>query len=87
MFEIRWNDEAEQELAGVWNSADSAIRKKLNFAIELFEEQLRNNPTDCGESRERDIRVFVKSPWAIYFRVHESRRTVHVLHMHTRRSK
>lgn len=77
IYTVTWTTAAEHQLAEAWMAADN--RNEITLAAYELDERLRIDPTSFGESRDRDRRFGVVSPLAVYFRVLEEDRRVHVL--------
>lgn len=77
MFDVRWTDRAEAELADAWlNAAD---RNAVTRAAERIEYLLRHDPLAQGESRSGNDRVMYESPLEAIYRVLASAHIVWVV--------
>lgn len=81
MFEVTWLEEAIQQLAAIWNTADTAVRQQVTKASLNLDKRLAVNPRDEGESREDESRITFEPPLAIRFRVEPDGHTVSVFHV------
>ena len=79
MFRVRWERSALDELADMWNRADSGLRHLITDAAHAVEQRLRRNGHAEGESRPRGRRVTFVPPLAITFRLEADGQTISVL--------
>jgi plasmid stabilization system protein ParE len=67
MFDVRWSDRAEQELAAAWISA--ADRDAVNRASDRIDFLLSRDPLVQGESRSGNARLMYQRPLSVLYRV------------------
>jgi hypothetical protein len=73
-YTVLWKPAAQQELAHLWiNAAD---RSALAAAADLIDLLLKTDPHSQGESRFGDMRILIRPPLAVNFKVSEPDRTV-----------
>lgn len=60
-YSVRWREEASDELATIWLKAEPA-RREITEAADAIDKALANQPTECGESRGEQRRIFTSSP-------------------------
>ena len=65
MFQVEWVQSALEELAALWNRADSASRPAIRMATNVIDRRLERDPLNDGESRARGRRILFESPIAI----------------------
>lgn len=83
---IVWEESALNELADIWLRADASERRCITSATDELEHRLKTRPSEQGESRSRDRRIFHAPPLGVIFRVKEESQTVIVLRVwHIRR--
>jgi plasmid stabilization system protein ParE len=78
-YTVTWDDDAEQELASIWLSADD--RDTISLAAHAIDQRLGIDPANAGESRPNGRRITFVSPLAAIFKVLEDDRRVVVLHV------
>lgn len=67
MFDVRWTDRAEAELASAWlNAADP---NAVTRAAERIEYLLKHDPMAQGESRSGNERIVYEVPLEVIYRV------------------
>jgi hypothetical protein len=76
-YTVVWMPEAESRLARMWLS--SRLRNAIQEAADKIDLELRNNPSDCGESRDAGRRVMYVGPIGALFEIDETNRQVRVL--------
>jgi hypothetical protein len=81
IFELRWSKIARDELARIWITADSELRKQITQSSYRLEMALKKSPHEVGESRDGSRRVDFDFPLGIAFRVIDEKRRVNVLHV------
>jgi hypothetical protein len=65
MFDVRWTDRADYELAAAWLAASD--RNAVSRAADRVEHLLRHNPLGQGESRTANTRLLFEPPlWVLY---------------------
>jgi plasmid stabilization system protein ParE len=67
MFDVRWSDRAEQELAAAWNAA--VDRDAVSHASNQVEFLLSRDPLAHGESRSGNARLMYERPLSVLYRV------------------
>jgi hypothetical protein len=77
IYTIVWDIDAERELTRIWLS--SRFRHAIRDAADQIDAALRQNPNQCGESRDAGRRIMLVSPRGVLFHVDESQRQVRVL--------
>jgi hypothetical protein len=87
MFQVIWHPSALNELANLWLTADSSLRKDIRESTNRIEAELRRRPTDIGESRSDDDRVYFDSPLGIVYYASSLDRRVVILHVWDTHSK
>ena len=81
MTAVRWKRAALDELADLWNRAESALRGEITQAANEIDHRLKADPRQEGESRPRGRRILFVLPLGISFRVSADGNTVWVLHV------
>ena len=84
-YTVLWAEEAEEQLAQLW--LDAALRDSVTKAAHVVEASLAINPSEAGESRASDRRIFITPPLVVDFEVHSADRTVRVLQVRLMRNK
>ncbi len=64
-YTVTWDDDAEQELASIWLSADD--RDTISLAAHAIDQRLGIDPANAGESRPNGRRITFVSPLAADF--------------------
>ena len=82
MFSVGWVRSALNDLAGIWNQANSGERAAISDAANRIDSILAANPSDQGESRPNGRRVLVELPLVVVFEVLEQDRMARVLQVH-----
>jgi hypothetical protein len=77
MFDVRWTDRADQELAAAWLGA--ADRDAVTHAADRVESLLARDPLGQGESRSGNDRLLFERPLAVLYRVEPAARVVWVI--------
>jgi plasmid stabilization system protein ParE len=67
MYDVRWSDRADDELANAWLAA--ADRNAVNQTADRVEELLARDPLGQGESRSGNVRLLYEAPLAVLYRV------------------
>jgi hypothetical protein len=80
MYDVRWTERADNELAQLWMLANSQMRAAINAAANEIKRQLKSDPLVVGESRGEGERIAFEYPLGISFHV-ESERFVIVGHV------
>lgn len=81
MFRVEWLQPAINELATIWNQADSAYRQAITEASYDVEQRLQTNPHGEGESRTKGRRMTFVPPLAVTYRIEADGQTVTILHV------
>jgi plasmid stabilization system protein ParE len=82
-YRVIWSDDALSELNAIWEtSADSEGVKNTATRVNI---ELEFVPLEAGESRDENVRVLIKHPLVVWFRVIERLAEVQVLHVHATR--
>ena len=79
MFEVVWKQSALDELASLWNEADSSLKRRITVAVNQIDKDLAAEPHAAGESREGERRILLVAPIGILFRVSDADARVSVL--------
>ncbi len=87
MFQVEWLQTALDDLASIWNQADSGQRQAITRASHQVDQLLAQDPIQEGESRPHGRRIFFVPPLAVTFFVDEAGKTVTVLHMRMFRTR
>lgn len=89
MYNVRWKESAQQELAANWLAADSSRRSQMTRIVDQIDRDLAVALEDEGESREGILRILLRPPVGIYFEVWNAERRVEVLRIwqYSKRSK
>jgi plasmid stabilization system protein ParE len=69
-YEVVWNEDAEEELAAIWNAA--VDRDRVTAATDEIDRRLKRDAASLGESREDNFRVFVLEPIGVEFEVFDA---------------
>ena len=77
MFDVRWADRADDELAAAWLAAADA--DAVTRAADQIENQLARDPLACGESRAGNVRLLFEPPLSVLYRVVTPARVVWVV--------
>jgi hypothetical protein len=67
MFDVRWSDRADEELAAAWLAATD--RDAVSQAADRVEFLLGRDPLGHGESRSGNLRIVYESPLSVLYRV------------------
>lgn len=81
MFEVRWADEALEDLARLWREGDSKFQHSLTLAANSLESRLQTDPLAEGESRTQDERIAFEFPLGIRFIVDQPNSVVRVIYV------
>ena len=76
-YTVTWDDEAEDELAAIWNNA--ADKDAVTAASNTIEYKLKYAPADQGESRDGVTRIYVEKPLVVVYEIREADRIVNVV--------
>jgi hypothetical protein len=79
MFTVRWVRSALNDLADIWNQADSGDRDAISSAANRIDKSLTTRPSEQGESRAQGRRVLIELPLVVVFEIVEQDRFVRVL--------
>jgi hypothetical protein len=79
MFRVEWLQSALDELARIWNQADSALRQGLTAASHDIDLRLQSSPFNEGESRSGGRRITFIPPLAVTFRIETDGKTITVV--------
>jgi plasmid stabilization system protein ParE len=77
-YDVEWKESALDELAGIWNDADSAGRPAVRAAVNRIDAILAADPVNAGESRPHGRRLQFEGPLAVWFRVYPNQKAVQV---------
>jgi len=80
MFQVKWLQEAVDELANLWTKADSPLRRQITASANTLEHELQVDPYRQSESRENETRVLFAYPLAVQIDVELRDRIVWILH-------
>jgi hypothetical protein len=78
-FQVLSTDEANNELAGIWQNANSAERARISQASDYIDEFLREDAEEKGSPyhlSQPEFRFLANGPLTVYFHVSEQDRTV-----------
>ena len=75
-FTVTWHPSATEELTQIW--LDAADRNAITQAANAIDHALADDPQNKGEEFYGD-RLFVATPLAVTFAVHDADRVVQVL--------
>jgi plasmid stabilization system protein ParE len=81
MYTVRWKRTALDQLAEIWLAASD--RAAVNMAVEEIDQLLASQPSETGESRSEDVRIYFCPPLGVFFELDEKSSTVHVLRVWT----
>lgn len=81
MFRVDWLLSAQNELAQIWLSADSALRRQVSVSAQRIDQLLQVNPHERGESRSEGRRVMFVHPLGASYRVDLDARVATLLHI------
>jgi hypothetical protein len=81
MWTVDWLQSALDELADIWNQADSTIRRDITSACHEIDQRLSRNPHTEGESRTGDRRLLFVHPLGVLYRVDSQDSKVEILHV------
>jgi plasmid stabilization system protein ParE len=76
-YTVVWKKSAADRLAEIWMAA--ADRGAVSVAADNIDAALRNNPLECGESRDENTRILIVPPLAVLYEVDQADRRVTVL--------
>jgi len=79
MFTVRWRRSARDELAALWTQADAVIRQAITAATNEIDRRLARDPTNLGESRGDELRIWFVFPLGVRFRIDLNHAVVHVI--------
>lgn len=79
MYAVQWTQRAADELAELWLEADSPTRRQITKAVQSFDQSLRREPAQIGESRSNPSeRIVFIGGIIITFRIDFSNHIVHI---------
>ena len=78
-YRVIWSDDALAELDAIWES--SLDRDGVQNTAARVNIELEFVPLEAGESRDESVRVLIKHPLVVWFRVVERLAEVQVLHV------
>ena len=78
-YRVIWSDDALTELDAIWEA--SPDQEGVEQTATRVETELEFVPLEAGESRDENIRVLIKHPLVVWFRIVERLREVQVLHV------
>jgi hypothetical protein len=81
MFQVKWLQEALDELTRIWMQADSSLRQAITAATHTLDQELQTDPYRESESRDDDERLLFAYPLAVQVEVDPVKRIVWVLHV------
>jgi hypothetical protein len=76
-YTVVWTAVAERRLTQLW--LGSRKRRAIRDAADRMDAALRQDPNECGESRDGNRRVMLIWPLGVFFDVDGDRRQVRVL--------
>jgi hypothetical protein len=79
MFTVVWVRSALDELATLWNAAESSDRTAITSAANRIDNLLSKNPYEQGESRPKGRRILIDLPLVVIYEIREQDRMVRVL--------
>lgn len=78
-FSVGWDASTTDDIDLGWNASSPKHRESIVDALEVIEQLLRDHSLEVGESRsEQAVRVVIKPPLTVHFRVITSSRFVRV---------
>ncbi len=81
IFHVVWLEQALNELADIWTTADSSLRKAITEATNLLDQVLRADPFGSSESRSGKRRILFQRPLGVNIEVDLETKTVWVLNV------
>jgi hypothetical protein len=81
MFQVKWLQEALDELANIWMQADSSARRAITAAAHALDQELQTDPYRHSECREDEERILFAYPLAVTIEVDLKQRNVWILHV------
>ena len=79
-FTVVWDDDAQAELARLWNH-NPRIRGEVTFAADEIDRLLAIEPGTLGDATSARTREWVKPPLKVLFSISEPDRVVRVLYV------
>ena len=79
MFRVWWQQSALDEVASLWISADTELRRAITEAVHQIDVLLARDPLGKGESRPDGRRLAFVAPLGFYYRLEDDEKTVVVL--------
>lgn len=79
MYKVRWKKSALNELTQLWLQGDATIRQAITATTHVIDQQLAVNPSEKGESRPQDRRIFFVPPLGLLFKVNPNKQEVWIL--------
>ena len=86
-FRVRWADQALNQLAELWNQADSAGRQQITHLAHLLDQRPSGDPYRFSESRPQARRITFIPPLAATYQIESDGMTVSVLHIRLYRKR
>jgi hypothetical protein len=78
MYKLTWSTRALDQLAELYVALPLDEQRRLAAAVDAFNNRLKAQPLDEGESRGDGLRIAFPAGLAVRFRVDSARRTVRV---------
>ncbi|HKA05960.1 MAG TPA: hypothetical protein VKD71_01800 [Gemmataceae bacterium] len=81
MYALTWSARALDQLAELYVTLPLEEQRRLAAAVDAFNNRLKSQPLDEGESRGDDLRITFTAGLTARFRVNEVQRTVRVTYV------
>ena len=81
MYEVRWRQDALDDLTTIWLQADSATRQEITSAAHAIDLTLQSDPFQDSESRGENEYVHFVYPLGLSFEIDVVRSTAYILHV------
>jgi hypothetical protein len=81
MYTLTWSSRALDQLAELYITPPLEEQRQLAAAVDAFNNRLKSQPLDEGESRGDGLRIAFTAGLSVRFRVNEVQRTVRVTYV------
>lgn len=81
MFRVEWLESVVDQLANSWLDANPQMRQSITAAAHQIDQELCDDPSNHGESRDRSRRIHFVKPLSVTYEVDTQKRLVTVLHI------
>jgi hypothetical protein len=81
MYTLTWSSRALDQLAELYITLPLEEQRQLAAAVDAFNNRLKSQPLDEGESRGDGLRIAFTAGLSVRFRVNEVQRTVRVTYV------